>query len=792
MSLNHDISSDLHLAISETFMEKQWAVLVPNFDDDVRVLELDMKQPLPFTHVEMEKASGGFSTVHKVVVHKEFRKYKTCKDTRNTGEIALKEIVFENGGFDKEVSANIEIRNIRHKNIVEYIGAIHRGNNYYLCFIWANGHDLGTYWNATRTPHLSSDSVESAIRQVRGLMDGLDSLHHISVDHHFRHTDIKPANILRFVRDPGRDSESIGTLKLSDFGLARRHTEATEKRNGTTAQAATTRYWPPEAKYRSDKTGLTRRYDVWSMGCVGIELVIWLLRGTKGLDQFNRSLVKDQYFEKSTTSQAADRIEVHYNVSNIITTILKDPGFQGRTAIGDFLQLIQDKMLVVNINQNLGSNLEVPNSGLVSASSKVRATAAELVKDLDLILQGHGGSNYWFTGKIRTPSPAPGPTPKIKPPTLTVTVDDYDLHGLHPNADTSHDSGRRGQTHHGPGGDFEQEAQKMEDVFSLAYCVLAACSARGQSDGMFSPRPERHVVMLAQINKVPIYVCNFIDNFQHDVLQSNLSGRGWVLQERALARRTVYFSQTQLYWECGDGIKLYEGLYRQYSRLQFTHATDRPVAIAGLQQRLIRDLDAVGGFGIFDDGRSLLQHSLLWQRGHEIRTLTRIDFGSGRAMPSWSWMAYHEGIDYIDLPLGNVEWLQSEVYSPWANSGALVWNTEFAKSSLEIGIRVREFRVDFNVNVNANTTPAEVAQANIVYDAPDPSRTSTGTILCVLMGKLRKGSTAGKQSTYCVLLVQSRGSRVRMGDQTYERVGVGLLSGMLIDLKSPGILARLR
>lgn len=50
----------------------------------------------------------------------------------------------------------------------------------------------------------------------------------------------------------------------------------------------------------------------------------------------------------------------------------------------------------------------------------------------------------------------------------------------------------------------------------------------------------------------------------------------------------------------GSQIRLYESLYRQYSTLQFTKAYDRPIAIAGLEQRLIRAFGKPGGFGVFN------------------------------------------------------------------------------------------------------------------------------------------------------------------------------------------------
>lgn len=108
----------------------------------------------------------------------------------------------------------------------------------------------------------------------------------------------------------------------------------------------------------------------------------------------------------------------------------------------------------------------------------------------------------------------------------------------------------------GDHGDFDKEAEKMESVFSSAYCVIAASSARSQQNGFLNPRKERKVVKLAQDgSKGGVYVTLYSDDFKEHVVHSPLSERGWVLQERALARRTIYFTEWQTYWECGDGIR---------------------------------------------------------------------------------------------------------------------------------------------------------------------------------------------------------------------------------------------
>jgi hypothetical protein len=108
-------------------------------------------------------------------------------------------------------------------------------------------------------------------------------------------------------------------------------------------------------------------------------------------------------------------------------------------------------------------------------------------------------------------------------------------------------------------GDFDEECKRMENVYSGAYCVLAASCATDQRSGFLLPRPKRRrtgVALCSQNGRNgTIYVCDRIENFRDDVLQGALNKRGWVLQEHALARRTIFFTEHQTYWECGDGVR---------------------------------------------------------------------------------------------------------------------------------------------------------------------------------------------------------------------------------------------
>lgn len=103
--------------------------------------------------------------------------------------------------------------------------------------------------------------------------------------------------------------------------------------------------------------------------------------------------------------------------------------------------------------------------------------------------------------------------------------------------------------------DWGVESQRLEQTFNHAYCVLNASCASGPQDGFMKPRRERSCMKIQHSRHSSIYACEFIDKFQEDALDSNLNQRAWVLQERALAQRAIFFTEGQTYWECGAGVR---------------------------------------------------------------------------------------------------------------------------------------------------------------------------------------------------------------------------------------------
>lgn len=230
----------------------------------------------------------------------------------------------------------------------------------------------------------------------------------------------------------------------------------------------------------------------------------------------------------------------------------------------------------------------------------------------------------------------------------------------------------------------------------------------------------------------------------------------------------------------GGKISIYQDLYRHYSRLQLGRTFDRPIAIAGLEKRLIGAFKTVGGFGVFDDGRGLLCRALLWHRGSDETTLFRIIFPADHHLkiPTWSWMAYEGGIDYLDLPLNGIDWKLDEILSPWhVDSVASTWHTGDQKKT-EIKAIARTFAI----------SRRDGAEYKLIYDIPETFDDSSREVKCVVVGTLKtkdslkmSDSLKTPNTMHFVLLITMMGILKDSQASMYQRVGVGQIPGRCIN-----------
>lgn len=237
----------------------------------------------------------------------------------------------------------------------------------------------------------------------------------------------------------------------------------------------------------------------------------------------------------------------------------------------------------------------------------------------------------------------------------------------------------------------------------------------------------------------------------------------------------------------GGKIRLYQDLYSRYSRLGLSHQQDRPIAIAGLEKRLIESFDVHGAFGVLDDGKhGLLRRSLLWCRGSDQPTLERLDFHQNERQqtphraphpPSWSWMAYKGGIDYLDLPFDSVDWEEHDILSPWQSyqPGTRYSSDGGARTVPRLSVIARRFDIE-NVQRKGSM---------LIYDTPSGSVGPPPGLKCVILGKMKKSLRPEHERLHYVMLVSPRVSTGGYDKMAYERVGVGYMPGYLIHVDGP-------
>ncbi|GAP87897.2 putative tol-like protein [Rosellinia necatrix] len=350
--------------------------------------------------------------------------------------------------------------------------------------------------------------------------------------------------------------------------------------------------------------------------------------------------------------------------------------------------------------------------------------------------------------------------------------------------------------------DWNRESQLMEKVFSSSYCTIAANCARGFDDGFLKPRLKRQYVTMRgpSTDASFYYVCEPIDNFHEHVDQSELNTRGWVLQERALSRRTVYFTETQTYWECGKGvrcetltktqnqkasflgdsifpysaedyvkgkkIKLIQTLYERYSTLGLTVSTDRPFAIKGLEARLVHIFGGTGRYGVF---QIYLHRCLLWRRSKA--AMKPIEPLPGETIPSWSWMAYEGGIQYIDAPGSDVDWKPDVIWPPSDSSNETDASSVDSQSS-----QCTRMSQELQAPVWGLVDPRK---NDMILD--DGRSANPQAAKCVIIGVSKRPAEANEKLYYLLIVTPVLAGK----EGVWKRRGVGIMERRYIALDEP-------
>ncbi len=198
-------------------------------------------------------------------------------------------------------------------------------------------------------------------------------------------------------------------------------------------------------------------------------------------------------------------------------------------------------------------------------------------------------------------------------------------------------------------------------------------------------------------------------------------------------------------------VYLLQSFFKIYSKLAFTHCTDRSVAISGLESRFARAFKTKVSYGI---SHRYLHWSILWQRS-TVKRMERIEYSSEKEVPSWSWMAYEGEISYMDFRFGQVEW-----------SDAVEWEPS---KPAELQGLVREFR---NCTIESQDAKCDIFAKGaddergwLKFDGKDI--TNIEELKCVVVGRAYQRQETDGREYYVLVVIQRREGG------PYERVGVG-------------------
>lgn len=239
--------------------------------------------------------------------------------------------------------------------------------------------------------------------------------------------------------------------------------------------------------------------------------------------------------------------------------------------------------------------------------------------------------------------------------------------------------------------DWEIESAKMGGIYRGALLTVAASRAHGSSVGLFNqdraPHNFNHPSTFSKYVCVESCLRNgrisrlYLDHpgersaeeqqYAIEVYDSPLAGRAWALQEQVLSRRTLYFGESQLYWECGHCrlsqnnaphahpihgeyqlsnlckplnmrqvlIYWYHNVVEGYTRRGLTDPDDRLVAMSAIARATYLNRQVEYAAGLW---RDCILPGLCWYRwGRGRKNVT-----TTARCPSWSWASQMSAVRY--------------------------------------------------------------------------------------------------------------------------------------------------
>lgn len=264
----------------------------------------------------------------------------------------------------------------RHPHLIQLLATYRYRRNYHLVFPLMDA-DLRGYWKFTGKPYWNRETYSWFFRQIRGLASALNAIHNFGADadgpdlgsrdlhskqpqsaverkaKYGRHGDIKPENILW--SDVSGQGYEGGILQIADLGLGKFHNSPDYEEDSTNIYRSPT-YAPPEVDLEKL---VSPSYDIWSLGCVFLEFITWLLEGSTqqvafasaraqtGVDGMNDDIFYAIINNEDDTKSAV----VREGVLQWIERLHKHP--QCSQMIRDLLRLVKVDMLETDSHKRI-------------------------------------------------------------------------------------------------------------------------------------------------------------------------------------------------------------------------------------------------------------------------------------------------------------------------------------------------------------------------------------------------------------------------------------------------------
>ncbi|CAH0021248.1 unnamed protein product [Clonostachys rhizophaga] len=138
-----------------------------------------------------------------------------------------------------------------------------------------------------------ADDIEAFWSSFLGLAKGIETMQ--GQPNSGLHGDLKPSNILLFQgRNPAESKHSF-MLTIADFGSSRIGSINESPDGSTPLRLRSTRtYGAPEVYSISDgRLETNQSVDIWSLGCILMEVAVWITGGFKALESFKVARVEE-------------------------------------------------------------------------------------------------------------------------------------------------------------------------------------------------------------------------------------------------------------------------------------------------------------------------------------------------------------------------------------------------------------------------------------------------------------------------------------------------------------------